>query len=862
MSLELHGTGSTSLILLIAGVISLVLTAWGVSQLLNRRWWIGSAAIAGAGGPIPLLGVMVFRTVLAWTNGNGAAGRRALTVSLAAGGFSVAAFIIAAAIGTGDAWYMVLLLAQVTIAVGIFYCSVYGHLGNMRIAVLMALRTAAILVLMLLLFKPVLMVMPDRESRLPHIAVAVDSSGSMSTRDARNNTARYDRVTEVLEWQRENITENFRPVYIHFADAATAANSPVRLKYVDTARKESTGTRIAAALTTVAEKLPASGGAGIFLFSDGVDNSGLDPVTVATRIGVPLYTVAVGTPVPPVGGRANIRLLSIDAPPDAVPAHNTKVTAKIGLHYFEDVPFRVRLFEGDAQVFSREIKTTDGETECAMEWKPARDAGDGALPPIRRLRVEAVPVNRDTEEFSTNDNAHEVHVLMTNPKIRTLCIEGTIRPEYKYLKRTLQTDTNVQFCGLVRIAENRFWAQGDIDGRKPEGLPKTEADFNLFDVIIIGDLDSSFLAAGQMELFRSFVEKGGGLLMIGGRNSFGPGGYGGTPIETALPVIFGSRDVGQAAAEFVPRLTAAGKAHPVFTGIADLFPAVGSKTKDPASAAIKPLKGMVKVRQAKPGAAVLALHPELKNAAGPLPVLATERYGEGRSAAFSCDTTWRWYLAGRGLGRESPYTSFWSQLVRWLASEDATERELGSSALLRLDRTHIYTGEGTINAIAYVRNKDGQPAPAARATLTVSPAGGGKPRKISMESAAAPGVLKSSWRPREPGEYTVELTADDRGGKRLGTDSMPVTVLRKNTELQNLAVNERILKRLADATGGRFVDLEEFPDLLDALIDQTRIDPEKLQPDIHRLFNFPLLFFLFVILLTGEWLLRRYWQLQ
>ena len=76
-----------------------------------------------------------------------------------------------------------------------------------------------------------------------------------------------------------------------------------------------------------------------------------------------------------------------------------------------------------------------------------------------------------------------------------------------------------------------------------EALPSSPEEWKKFDVIIIGDLDSSFLKRPEMEAIEQRVAEGAGLIMIGGQNSFGPGGYKGTPIEKALPVTVG--DAGQ-----------------------------------------------------------------------------------------------------------------------------------------------------------------------------------------------------------------------------------------------------------------------------------------------------------------------------
>ena len=59
-------------------------------------------------------------------------------------------------------------------------------------------------------------------------------------------------------------------------------------------------------------------------------------------------------------------------------------------------------------------------------------------------------------------------------------------------------------------------------------------------------------------------------------------------------------------------------------------------------------------------------------------LLATQLYGQGRSAAFTLDTTYLWYLPLRGMGQDSPYNLLWGQLVRWLAGQDVRNRQRGA----------------------------------------------------------------------------------------------------------------------------------------------------------------------------------------
>src|SRR6266700_1935651 len=63
------------------------------------------------------------------------------------------------------------------------------------------------------------------------------------------------------------------------------------------------------------------------------------------------------------------------------------------------------------------------------------------------------------------------------------------------------------------------------------------AGLQKYDGVVLSNVSSLKLSKPQMALIRDYVrDQGGGLMMIGGEESFGLGGYYRTPIEEALPV--------------------------------------------------------------------------------------------------------------------------------------------------------------------------------------------------------------------------------------------------------------------------------------------------------------------------------------
>jgi len=77
----------------------------------------------------------------------------------------------------------------------------------------------------------------------------------------------------------------------------------------------------------------------------------------------------------------------------------------------------------------------------------------------------------------------------------------------------------------------------DVSVVEPAQIPKDLAGLQKYDGLILSNVSSLKLTKIQMEQIRDYVrDYGGGLMMVGGEESFGLGGYYRTPIEEALPV--------------------------------------------------------------------------------------------------------------------------------------------------------------------------------------------------------------------------------------------------------------------------------------------------------------------------------------
>jgi uncharacterized membrane protein len=644
--------------------------------------------------------------------------------------------------------------------------------------------------------------------------------------------------------QAPRLGEHLEPTWVLFAESPQVAG-------IDAVRtsappgEDTMGTDIAAALRAAGAAAPHA--QAVVLITDGNDTSGQSVLSAAGALGRPVHVVGIGSLSEPHQARRNAELVAVEAPLTAIANHVVTVTAEARLTGLANTAADIRLAQVDhtgaisSQPLwaSRDDQTLQADLTWTAQW-PGEDAAGPVA--VLTVTVGALPGETDVA-----DNAAELHVLVTRPTLRVLYVEGAVRPEYKFLYRHLSGDPNVELVSLLRVTADRFWSRGAVAGQTLDHLPATAEEWALFDAVILGDAASDLWTAEQLQQLAAFVDGGGGLLLLGGQASLVSGGYDQTPLRPLLPVRLGSPSRASVAEAFVPRLTSEGHGHAIFNGIAEQF----------TSGALPELTGCAGVRGAKATAKVLAVHPTASIGGGPAVVLVVQSFGAGRTAVFTADTTWRWALPLRARGEAGPYERFWSQMVRWLAGfEGPDSDQVGVTA--RLDRTTSPAGR-EIDLRAVVATGQADPAGVEvgyelRRTDEDEPAATGRMRVVEGD------VYTATLAPPAPGAYRLTVRATGSDGRALAEDALPLRIAEPMAETEHLARNDSVLRELADRTGGRYVELSAFPDLVDVLI--ARAPPAGLAAaTVHSLTNFPAAMAVFIVALTAEWLLRRRWEL-
>ena len=742
--------------------------------------------------------------------------------------------------------------------------------------VLLLLRLLAITVLLVLYLEPQLKFI-DRSARQSKLLMIIDESGSMKINDGPKRLSRLEWVKSELLGARgalAHLEEDFQLELYAFADELRA------IEPGDVGDLEPAGPATAFA-TTVGEacaKCDKLATTGVLVFTDGIDNSGHDPVAAIARSGLPVFPVAVGSKVSEKGDFKDIAVERVDYERHVAANNKVELTAHvkaIGLNGRRvSVVFEFGGKEKDRQPLV--LDNFPGTQAVTLSFTPAKPT-DGEPVPC------SIKVEEDPEERLTDNNQKEFDIVVTEPSIRVLLIEGLARPEYKWLLRTLQLDPNVSLLALVQLREGVFKQQGvkDIELRS---FPTNFKVLKKFHVVIFGDIDHSFFTDKQLQNVEKFVSEGRGFLMLGGQRSLGPGGYaaagtdakGPGPVAKVLPVQLGDEDIGQVDGEFRLRLTADGATHEIFAGITDFF-AVGKKAP---GRRLPPFLGCTRVGEKKPGAVVLAVHPRQPRPgrapgaadaddADRLIVAAVQPYGNGRAMVFTADTTWQWYTR-RDLCPDPPYVKFWGQAIRWLAGPEFKEKQDEPGLTAYTDKRRYEPGS-TVRIYARVRDQHGQATNQASVSAILrGPAGPPVVRQVPYLRGTT-GKYEVDYEPPTPGKYEMLVKAATLDGP-LDSKTLDFQVGQPNLEFDELDLDDRMLKRIADQTDGKYVTLVGLHNFISKLksVEQanrtmSRIDVwDDESIHVFRQDLSPYLvaaFLVFSALVTAEWVLRRRNQL-
>jgi uncharacterized membrane protein len=701
---------------------------------------------------------------------------------------------------------------------------------------LAAVRFVTLVLLLLLLMRPVARSARDLSDAV--VPILVDTSRSMSIEDA-DGARRIDRAREALTDELlPALSARFRTEVLAFGESLSPA-SPAGLG-ASARRSDLTG-----ALEAVRERYRGQVIAGIVVLSDGGDTGGVAGRTRA-EAAAPVYPLGVGA-------RAVDRdreVLSVTAAEAVLDESRGDLAVSAVSHGHGTSPVELRLLENGRVIeVRRPVPAADGSpVREIFHVSPGR-----GVPSIFTVEIPG-----GSDELVPENNTRSVLVQPPARPRRILLVQGAPGFEHSFLRRAWSADGGLEVDSVVRKGKNEqgsdtFYIQAAASRSAAlvSGYPERREDLFAYDAVVLANMEGTLLTRSQLEMTRDFVGRRGGGLLVLGAQSFLRRGLVDGPLEEVLPLDLGERGRGspQAPDQSPPApnrvaLTTAGESHPIMQLTAGIDGTRKRWDAVPALASIAPLGGP------RPGASILAV----TNGPGGIPraLVAVQRYGEGRSMVFTGEAAWRWRMLMPATDRS--YDTFWRQAVRWLAlsAPDPVNVIVPAGA-----------APGDVLALRVAaRGRDFEALRDASVDVRVTRPDGrveSVPAAIDT-SDEGDGVFLARYRADEPGVYraTASVRRPDETTVSAGTS---ILVGGADPEMTDPRLNLQVLQRIAATSGGRMVGRGEAGTLADQLQANLPAAAERLRAS-RDLWHNGWSFTAIILLLAGEWILRRRWGLR
>jgi hypothetical protein len=772
----------------------------------------------------------------------------------------------------------ILLLLAITVFVLNIYYREGGAAGRLTKTILATIR---ILIVALVIFMMYGWMLHRHRTDLPDLVVVLDDSASMATQDPFDDPEQLAALSERLERVRldgpsrlnlarlllleedGDLLTQLQRRYRLKAFRVGAAAQPVggqadgEMPSGETADGEGASigravrqieaedpvSRLGQGLRDILEMQRGRPTAAILMLTDGVTTEGKSIAEVASyarRKSVPLYLVGLGNSQPPRDVRVGDLLVDEVVFVDDLVNFDFTVTASG--YEGKRVVVRLRHKDQDGTPLAQQalVLGADGLSKSVRLSHRPEETGD----------LEYL-VEIDTLEGESNTENNQISrvVKVRDETLRVLYVQAYPNYEFRYLKsmlgRSLKRSGQEKSIDLTTVLQEADLEYAAVDETAQRVFPVSREELFRYDVLLFGDVNPSFLSRSVMENMVAFVEeRGGGIVFLSGPK-YTPLAYRDTPLATLMPIDLETVSAPPLGAVlstgFTPQPSGPGVTSPQMQLSDTLAESLAVWRNLPE------LYWSVETPDLRPGARVLATDPARVTPGGEhMPIICTQFVGAGKVVFHATDETYRWARHPQG---ERYFARYWVQTLRYLSRSKLLQGN--RVAELTCDRREYRRGEPVRLRVRFV---DDRLAPVRDDGVTVVlEREGSKRRQLTLSrDDISRGVFEALAGDLPEGRYRVWLAVPTLEGQ---PPSQRFTVLAPPGEQARLEMDLADLQAAAETSQGKFYTFRTADDLTDDLPRGRHVRIESLPP--VPVWNSPLLAGLTVLLLLGEWILRK-----
>lgn len=739
--------------------------------------------------------------------------------------------------------------------------------------VLFSLRLGILGMVVFMLAEPILVL--TKEEKIPsHLLVLVDTSQSMEMRDTWGDKPKADKIAEKLQIDggadslrkltRLDIVKNIlsdellnklnadgsRVVHLHSFSERFDTNS-LDIKLKEDWKPNGDSTAIGSTLQQAQMTYTGTPIAGVLMVTDGQSTSG-QPIDEITQSfidqGIPVVTVGMGT----TEGPRNALISKVELNPVSFVNDANQLIVHIQSQGMQDVTSSLEIEKrrngGPWEDFAKEdvILNLDGKMQSI--------AFDFSEKKTGKIEFRAKLEDSGTE-LSKDDNVASGEIRIVRQRLNVLLVAGSTFPEVQFLRNTFLRDSHVNLSSWLMFADRTYEHPGDFPIRR---LPITQEEMDEYDCVVLYDPDPAGWPVNFSELLTNFVTKaGGGLVTIAGEmqtsSLFDQQSDPTMAWLNLLPVIrepglFRSQVQIRLSAQFPWKMsvTEQGKLDPIFRF---------SEDDEANERILESLPGMYwhfPITRAKPGATVLARHADtrMRNEYGQEVLMASQRVGPGWTIFIAFDSTYRWrYL------NQQFFDGFWARVV----DRAGRSKQLGGTYPFRLSTLQNNYRPGSQVKVLARFIDESQIEPGTDRLYGEVERGDDPPQPITLTPGNKPGEFAATFPAMRPGTYYARVwMGDEAAGAQVKAATLAIEVAFPHLEYKNPTLNRTFLESIASGTGGQFFEIDESEKIPDVF--KMKSVSRQLE-ERQEIWDAPLFYVLFIVLILTEWIMRKYSRL-
>lgn len=669
------------------------------------------------------------------------------------------------------------------------------------------LRWAALVLLLWVILEPIIRFI-FFQNEPATIAVLVDNSASMSLDD--DGRKRTDKVREFLTGP---VFKSLEHQYNLEVWPFSTRLSDAEISDYDAIRYDGSGTDIQTALEQLAGAMAEKYWTATILLSDGVYNTGSNPVHYASEMGHPIYPIAIGDPAP----KKDLLIVDVLANEITYVDNQSPVSVRVRNIGYENLRTTVSLKSGAAIIASQEVQFSSSPSEktLQLQFTPTQEG-------VQKYLLE---IRNQLDEATLKNNSQAFYTKVLKNKIKVAVLAGAPSPDVTFFTRVLKAEENLETRLYVEKSDGSFYLN-------PVLSDLAETDILCF-INFPTSQTSNQIINQLVQVCQQRVRPI--FLLVGNRidNERLQKFYEFLPINGRL--------LAKNAGLITIQAASLRSDHPILAFVNNPEDNSGSIQHLP------PVYQNFSANNFWPDAQVLLIADEAQeaNARARAPVLAVRQFGRQKSAAILVHQLWRWDLMMWGIGKDNKsYARLITHCIKWLASGNDEKRvRISTNKQKYHNREEIYLS-------AQVYTEDFRPASDAAVTAVIG--NDNKTTQVTLKSVGD-GFYQAVAAVLEPGDYLCSVKAEKAGGL-LGADTTRFTVGEFNLEMQDVRMNAELLQNLARNSGGKLLATSET----NLLLNELKYPDRKIERNSElELFNNKFLFLLIVGFLSLEWFLRK-----